>query len=266
VISLYEVGHLARVPLGTSYVAIAMHLRDLLARLPPGTEAVIDETGVGQAVAEIFLSCGITPTRVTITGGDQVNGVEPAFRVPKLDLISTVQALLDQRLLKIQRDLPEAEILVRELKDYVVQFTPLGAMTFNARSGKHDDVILALALACWRATGGGQRCRGLFEYYERELAASAPAKYFVGVDLGKVNDFTAIAVVKRTQADPADMATEVHPEPGALYEAPEAPEPPPRPREPPPTYPIFGAHPDEPPVMVPARRPGGGIRWIPRAG
>lgn len=258
---LYEVGHLARVPLGTSYVAIAMHLRDLLSRLPPGTEAIIDETGVGQAVAEIFQSCGVTPTRVTITDGDQVNGNEPAFRVPKLDLISTVQALLDQRLLKIRRDLPEAEILVRELKDYVVQFTPLGAMTFNARSGKHDDVILALALACWRATGGGQRYRGLFDYYERELATSDPAKYFVGVDLGKVNDFTAIAVVKRTQAD--IIAAAHHPAPGELYQAPEPPPPPP---EPPPTYPIFGAHPGEPPVMVPTRRPGGGIRFIPVRG
>ena len=171
-ISLYEVGHLARVPLGTSYVAIAMHMRDLLARLPQGTEAIIDQTGVGQAVAEIFKACGVEPICVTITAGDEVNGDDRTFRVPKLDLISCVQALLDQRLLKIRRDLPEAEVLVREMQDYTVQYTALGHLTFNARSSKHDDVILALALACWRATGGGQRYRGLFDYYARQALGS----------------------------------------------------------------------------------------------
>jgi hypothetical protein len=44
----------------------------------------------------------------------------------------------------------------------------------------------------------------------------APVNYFVGVDLGKVNDFTAIAVVKRTRASPAEVAA---PEPGVAVSA-----------------------------------------------
>jgi hypothetical protein len=53
--------------------------------------------------------------------------------------------------LKILRELAEAETLVRELQDFRIEFTAAGHLTFNARSGKHDDLVLALAIAVWRA-------------------------------------------------------------------------------------------------------------------
>ena len=49
--------------------------------------------------------------------------------------------------LKIPRELAEAETLVRELQDFRVEFTAAGHLTFNARCGKHDDLVLALAIA-----------------------------------------------------------------------------------------------------------------------
>ena len=57
--------------------------------------------------------------------------------------------------LKILRELDEAETLVRELQDFRTEFTAAGHLTFNARRGKHDDLVLALAIAVWRAHGGG---------------------------------------------------------------------------------------------------------------
>jgi hypothetical protein len=66
-------------------------------------------------------------------------------------LVSGVQALLHEGRLHIQKDLPEAANLVRELQDFRVGFTAAGHMTFNAREGKHDDLVLALALAVWRS-------------------------------------------------------------------------------------------------------------------
>jgi len=72
-------------------------------------------------------------------------------------------------------------------------------LTFNARSGKHDDLVLALAIAVWRAYGGGMASYGVWELTRRQAMGSRAnePRYFVGVDLGQSRDPTAIAVVRR---------------------------------------------------------------------
>jgi hypothetical protein len=124
--------------------------------------------------------------------------------VPKLTLVSRLQALLHQGQLKILRELAEAETLVRELQDFRVEYTAAGHLTFNARSGKHDDLVLALAIAVWRAHGGGMTSWGLYELTRQQALgtkASEP-RYYVGVDLGQSRDPTAIAVVRRVDPPP----------------------------------------------------------------
>jgi hypothetical protein len=74
------------------------------------------------------------------------------WHVAKLLLVSTVQALLHDGRLQIQKDLPEAPILKLELEDFRATVTDSGRWTFGARSGAHDDLVLALALALWRAS------------------------------------------------------------------------------------------------------------------
>jgi hypothetical protein len=117
------------------------------------TELVIDFTGVGRPVYDMFVDvAGIDPIGVLITGGNTESSSNGRiFSVPKINLISWVQALLHQERLKIQRELPESGALVRELSDFRVDFTASGHMTFSARSGSHDDLLLALCIACWRA-------------------------------------------------------------------------------------------------------------------
>ena len=58
---IFQVGHLERVPLGTPYPGIVAHVGRLLGKLPPGTELVIDITGVGKPVFEMFTYAGISP-------------------------------------------------------------------------------------------------------------------------------------------------------------------------------------------------------------
>jgi hypothetical protein len=103
--------------------------------------------------------------------------------------------------------------LVRELQDFRVEFTATGHLTFNARSGKHDDLVLALAIAVWRAHGGGMANFGFFEWSRQKAMGSAASKprYFVGVDLGQSRDPTAIAVVRRME--PVSSEDESGPEP-----------------------------------------------------
>ena len=219
---IFQVGHLERLPLGTPYPAIVAHVGRLLGKLPAGTELVIDITGVGKPVFEMFTYAGISPLGVLITAGTAETRDGVICGVPKLTLVSRLQALLHEGRLKILRELAEAETLVRELQDFQVEFTATGHLTFNARSGKHDDLVLALAIAVWRAHGGGMASFGYFEW-ARQLATGSSAsepRYFVGVDLGQSRDPTAIAVARRV--DPPrpvprdDLGAKPHYAPGSL--------------------------------------------------
>ena len=63
-----------------------------------------------------------------------------------------MQVLLQQRRLKIARSLPDAETLVSELQTFRVKVTLAAAETLDAwRENAHDDLVLAVALACWWA-------------------------------------------------------------------------------------------------------------------
>jgi hypothetical protein len=212
--AIFQVGHLERLPLGTPYPAIVAHVGRLLTQLPGHPELVIDFTGVGRPVFDMFRYSGISPIGVLITGGmtEAQNGL--ICSVPKLNLVSRLQALLHEARLKIQRELDEAETLVRELQDFRMDYTAAGHLTFNARSGKHDDLVLALGIATWRAHGGGMPNWGLFEYMRREAMGSLASepRYFVGVDLGQSRDPTAIAVVRCVEP-PAPAQDDFGPKP-----------------------------------------------------
>jgi hypothetical protein len=152
---IFQVGHLERLPLGTTYPAIVSYVGTLLRKLPGNPELVIDATGVGRPVFDMFVGAGVAPIGVMITGGSVETSAGHIHNVPKLTLISRIQSLLHEGTLKILRTLPEAETLVRELQDYRTEYSPTGHLTFNARVGRHDDLLLALAVAVWRAARPG---------------------------------------------------------------------------------------------------------------
>jgi hypothetical protein len=193
--ALYQVGHLARLPLGTTYPAVVAHVGRLLGQFP-GAELAIDFTGVGRPVFDMFVYGGISPTGVLITAGTAETREGAICHVPKLTLVSRLQALLHEGRLKILRALPEAEVLIRELSDFRVQFTTAGNMAFNARSGRHDDLVLALAIAVWRAEGGGMVSWGLFEA-TRMRVTGVGTTLFIGCDIGQARDPTAICIVRK---------------------------------------------------------------------
>jgi hypothetical protein len=163
---IFQVGHLERLRLNTPYPTIVNHVLRQLSRPPLAgkSELVIDYTGVGRPVFDLFCGRGVSPIGVTITGGDGVTNGGPVWRVAKLILISRVQALLHSGQLKIHKALPDAPALVAELQDFRAEVTDLGNWKFGARSGKHDDLVLALAIACWRAYAGDGQGLGLLEY------------------------------------------------------------------------------------------------------
>ncbi len=151
----YALRHLQRWPLGTSYTSIC----DQLARLfdePPllRSTLAVDQTGVGAAVVEMLRRSTIRAVLrpVLITAGHTTT-VEGGIRhVPKKELVSVLQVLLQQRRLQVARSLPEAATLVKELETFKVKITTAGNETFEAwRERDHDDLVLAVAIAAFEA-------------------------------------------------------------------------------------------------------------------
>jgi hypothetical protein len=144
---------LKRWPLGTPYPAIVADVEKLTAK-PPLAKAdlVIDGTGVGRPVVDMFRQARISVTLVPvmITAGSKESHQDGYYHVAKTILISTLQVLLQQRRLQFARILAETPALVKELQDYQVKVTQAANEVFNAREGAHDDLLLALALACWQ--------------------------------------------------------------------------------------------------------------------
>jgi len=168
----YHLRYLERPALGTLYPAIVQRVLAVL-RTPPLSLAcplVVDQTGVGRAVVDMFTDAGLKPRAVQITGGATVTRLNPYnLNVPKRDLVGTLVALYQGERLKVAESLPLAPVLTRELVNFKVKVNlDTGHDSYEAwRESDHDDLVLAVALACWwgennqgqpfRSASAGQR-------------------------------------------------------------------------------------------------------------
>jgi hypothetical protein len=162
----FFVRHLERLPLQTPYPRQVQHVANMLSRPPldKGCTFALDYTGCGRPVADMFASAGLRPNNILITAGSEVtrNG-GTTWHVPKQVLVSAVEARLHSGELKIAAALTEAGALQDELKDFSRKVSEAGRVTFSARSGKHDDLVLsiciALFMACNRMSAGCEELR-----------------------------------------------------------------------------------------------------------
>lgn len=138
------------------YPDVADRVEDLLAREPltDRAELAIDATGVGLAVTDIFTKRGRRFKAVKIHGGDAETHGGGVYRVPKRNLISALQVLLQNGSLRISSGLELAETLRKELLNFRVKVNVATAHdSYEAwREGDHDDLVLAAALAAWGAS------------------------------------------------------------------------------------------------------------------
>jgi hypothetical protein len=162
----FNVRHLQRWPLGTPYPGIVKDVTALLERPPlPGARLVVDATGVGRAVVDLFRQTSLRPNLVpvTITPGHRALFARGSWYVCKKDLAGALQAALGQGRLKVA-DLPEREQLFRELRTFSIKVNrATGNESFEALCEKdHDDLVLAVALPVWlheRTTRAGPTLR-----------------------------------------------------------------------------------------------------------
>jgi len=168
--------HLERYALKTPYTTIADHVRDLLRGPPftedireggggqfgfakirkPQTELVVDKTGVGVAVMDLLKERNLRFIGVTITGlGQKVNktGVRE-YSVPKQDLVAALEVPFHTGRLQIAEGLELWPVLRNELLNFRRKQNKVTAHISyeHWRESDHDDLVLAAALACWKAT------------------------------------------------------------------------------------------------------------------
>jgi hypothetical protein len=161
--------HLERYPLKTPYTQIADHVRDLLSgpsfTVPvlengrvakPSTQLIVDATGVGTAVTDLLTERRMNFVEVTITGlGQRVsrNGTRK-YSVPKQDLVAALEVPLHKDTLKVAKGLELWSALREELLSFRrKQNRQTAHISYEHwRESDHDDLVLAAALACWKAT------------------------------------------------------------------------------------------------------------------
>ncbi len=157
----YEVRWLQTWELGTSYVTIAADVGKLFARPQlAGSVLVPDYTGVGRPVFDQLKANRVRArlTPVLTTGGKLSHeGENGVWSVPKVELVSTLQVLLQAELVKIGTAVPLADRLRKELTEFRVKITKARNETFGADASQHDDLCFALMLAVWcgERDGGG---------------------------------------------------------------------------------------------------------------
>jgi hypothetical protein len=149
--------HVERMALGTPYpevverVRALTHARELAGRC----RLMVDATGVGRPVVDLLRQadlecCRILP--VLITGGEAESVSNGYHHVPKRDLISGLQVLLQREQLQIAAGLAYGPALVKEMMEMRVRVTAPGREQYGAwREKDHDDLVFAVALSCWGA-------------------------------------------------------------------------------------------------------------------
>lgn len=134
-------------PRGTSYMDVVADVKmiaDEYGNPPIG----MDCSGVGVAVADLVEEAGVYIIKIVTTGGYQVGDLEDGgYSVPKRELISKMDAAINSGRLSVWSELKEAQQMRKQLIEFNVKLSKTGHEQFEARSGRHDDLVSALYFA-----------------------------------------------------------------------------------------------------------------------
>jgi hypothetical protein len=164
----YGLRYLTRYRVGTSYPEVVRRAVEALGEPPllpgpndPPTVLAVDNTGVGRGVVDLLrvelakahvknqARLQLYPIVITFAGGF-TRGDDGSLHVPKKELVTALQLLLQGRRLHTSRGPEHAVTLVTELENFRVKITAAMKEQFESvREGLHDDLVLATAMAAW---------------------------------------------------------------------------------------------------------------------
>lgn len=155
-VSEYTIRHITRLPLGTSYPDVALHIATLLCNpmfARRDVRVLIDVTGVGRPVyddlrKEIDLrkeARHVQLRPISFAHGEKYN--RSTGILGKAYLVSRLQSLLQGGRVH-GPDTHEMRMTIEELRVYEIKVDQDGKDTYGGASGKHDDLATALGLSC----------------------------------------------------------------------------------------------------------------------
>ncbi len=144
--------------LGTAYGKVASEVADVFRKVEAHGRSVLvfDQTGVGDAVDEMIREH---------LRGTTVEGVVLTQEL-KRDMYAALETSLEQGRLKISERCSASRELKDELLKVEIRRIGLGYKYGAFEKDTHDDLVMALAIACWRerighrSTNGGERLPG----------------------------------------------------------------------------------------------------------
>lgn len=121
-----------------SWMVQKLKVQELAARYNNAL-VVIDSTGVGDPIAEDLSHSGLSL---------YYTGDKPGIKFTndsKSQLINNLAIAIEQRRVTF----PYEPVLIDELNAFEYSITDGGRIKYSAPSGKHDDCVISLSLACW---------------------------------------------------------------------------------------------------------------------
>ena len=157
-----QLRHLERLPVETTYPKTVDRISTLLdtpqisdGEKCGGTEVVLDITGSGRAVLDLFKRANIRPVVVRIIGaGQREEQTKPLFdwHVPKIELVGALRVIFEAGRLKMAKELDLVQTLMNELREFSMRPTRIDPGDPESwRDTEFDDLVFAVALAVWRA-------------------------------------------------------------------------------------------------------------------
>jgi hypothetical protein len=149
----YWLRYAQRLPLNMPYPAQGFWIAQKVLSRAELADAwmLVDITGVGRAAVDAWRADLPNIKGVMLTAGNAVERRGRDLHISKSILIQEMQAVLHYGKLKIPNSIPERDVIARECADFEIHYTATGALQWNARSGSHDDTVIAIALALYGA-------------------------------------------------------------------------------------------------------------------
>jgi hypothetical protein len=159
----YHVRYLERWGPAAMYSRINRRVVELVENLEGPMAVVVDVTAVGSPLWASLRSelreavkggyaKRVKPGVFRVSGleGGVAAGVDNVVSVPRRDLVTAMQLLLEEGRFKIAEGLDLADTPGREMEDFKVKVDRSGKEDLESwREGSHDDLVLAVALTSW---------------------------------------------------------------------------------------------------------------------
>jgi hypothetical protein len=149
----FDVRHVERVPLGTSYPGVADRIAAVAkACTDIGTATLatiaVDATGVGRGVVDLLRERGFEAIAATLTSGRHVRRSGSSLSIPRHAFFRPLEAAVEQNRLRVARGgCPGSESLAGEL--LAVRRSGVAAQLEARGPDHHGDLLVAIALAMW---------------------------------------------------------------------------------------------------------------------